>query len=363
MSAVLKALGIFVVVVALGAATGFDGGRVGATIRTIIARIAANAPPPARPFAVAPAGGASTPPTATAMAAPLPGEVVGHGIPVAPTDETMPGVPVVPVEANQAGVPVVAGEMLAAGVPVVAAADPSSAASALPGSALGGSAPAPIASATPSQPSWPPATNAAGSTIAGSNAADPLLAWGRAPAPNVDPRRFTEAHWQGIEVVPNTPALATALKIDPSLAGVIVDDVTLPADLQGFAAGDVITAVGETPTPDLLAFIQASEIVRDTKQAALTVIRKGQTLTLMLNALLERLGDANGETPSMIPPGARMPHPYRGACTNCHRIGTTGSLAVDQGDPIVKTAPPIAAGASRPHEDRGACTACHQIVP
>jgi hypothetical protein len=191
---------------------------------------------------------------------------------------------------------------------------------------------------------------------------DPLVEWGAPPAPLVDPRRFTEAHWQGLEVIPKTSVVAQALGLPPDLPGVIVDDVTLPADLQGFKAGDVVIQIDRVPTPDLMSFIRAAERVENQQRVDLGVVRDGALQSVVLVALLQKLGTANGETPSMIPPGARMPHPYRGPCTNCHRIGTTGTLAVDQGDLVVTTAPTIRVGAIRPHQDRGPCATCHQIV-
>ena len=183
------------------------------------------------------------------------------------------------------------------------------------------------------------------------------------PAPLVDPRRFTEAHFQGLEVIPKTPTLAQTLGIPAHIPGVILDDVTLPADLQGFEAGDLITHLAQVPTPDLLSFIQAADRVRDRRRVEIELVRKGEPQTLVLTALLTRLGTANGETPSMIPPGARMPHSYRGPCTNCHRIGTTGTLPADQGDRLTLQAPVIAAGAASPHRDRGPCATCHRIRP
>jgi len=192
---------------------------------------------------------------------------------------------------------------------------------------------------------------------------DPLAGWGPPPAPLTDPRRFTEAHWQGLELVPKTPALAAALRLPPEVPGVVVDDVTLPADLQGFQAGDLVTHVGQVATPHLVAFIRATDQVRDQQRAQVGLVRDGTPRSLVLTALLTRLGVANGDSPPMIPAGARMPHPYRGPCTNCHRIGTTGALAADQGDAITTTAPVIRAGARRPHEDRGPCATCHQILP
>lgn len=191
---------------------------------------------------------------------------------------------------------------------------------------------------------------------------DPLAGWGPPPAPSIDPRRFTEAHWQGIEVIPNTPLVAQALKIPPDAQGVIADDVTLPADLQGFQAGDLVTDVNGVPTPDLTSFIDATDRVRDLPRVELTILRGAQPMRMQLAGLRPRLGIANGETASMIPPGARMPHPYRGPCTNCHRIGTTGTLPIDQGDMMLTAAPKIRADDKRPHRDRGPCRACHQIV-
>lgn len=187
--------------------------------------------------------------------------------------------------------------------------------------------------------------------------------WGPRPAPALDPRPFSEAHWQGLETIPRTPALVEALGLPPAVPGVIVDDVSLPADLQGFRAGDLIVAVDGFATPNLLAFIGAADRVRDERRVSVDIIRAGAPHRLELVALFERLGTANGETPTMIPPGARSPHPYQGPCLSCHRIGTTGSLATDQGDTQPKPPPPIRAGSVAPHRDRGPCTSCHQILP
>jgi hypothetical protein len=199
---------------------------------------------------------------------------------------------------------------------------------------------------------------------AGASAPNEAMAgWGAAPAPLIDPRRFSEAHWQGLELVPKTPALAESLGLPPNLEGVILDDVSLPADLAGFRAGDVLTAVDNVPTPDLLSFIKAADRVRDLRQVAVSVYRAEAMQSLVLVSLFERLGTANGETPTMIPPGARRPHRYQGPCTKCHRIGTTGSLANDQGDTAGTMAPAIRATDVSPHRSRGPCSACHQLIP
>ncbi|MCP4678540.1 MAG: PDZ domain-containing protein [Deltaproteobacteria bacterium] len=174
---------------------------------------------------------------------------------------------------------------------------------------------------------------------------------------------FQEAHWQGLEVIPLTRGLRRVLKIGPKLSGVLVDDVTLPADEQSFQAGDLVTSVRQTPTPDLNSFIDASDKIRDRRRVELQVARNGQSLSLVLTALGERLGTANGETAPMIKPGSPPPHGNQGPCTSCHRIGTTGQLPVDQGDLLSRKAPPIRAGSPPPHRNRGECAACHTIVP
>jgi hypothetical protein len=186
---------------------------------------------------------------------------------------------------------------------------------------------------------------------------------GPSPAPGLDPRPFAEAHWQGLEAVPKTPALAQMLKLPPDVAGVILDDVTLPADLQGFRAGDLVTAIDSVPTPNLVAFIRATERIRDQQRVAIDIVRSGAPQRIELVALLKRLGTANGETPPMIPPGAVRPHRYMGPCLNCHRIGVTGNLAADQGDNLKNAPGPVRLTDVSQHRDRGACAACHPILP
>ncbi|MHC4176044.1 MAG: magnetochrome domain-containing protein [Planctomycetota bacterium] len=173
---------------------------------------------------------------------------------------------------------------------------------------------------------------------------------------------FQEAHWQGLEVIPLTGGLKRVLKIPSDAKGVIIDDVTAPADMGGFQAGDLITSVGQVPTPTLESFIEAADRVRDRRRTEVRLLRKGKLHSLVLTGLQQRLGTANGETAPMIKPGSRPPHGYLGACTNCHHIGTTGQLAVDQGDLLTRAAPPIRAGQTPPHRNRGECTACHTTV-
>ena len=122
-------------------------------------------------------------------------------------------------------------------------------------------------------------------------------------------------------MIPLTPTLARALSVPAELSGVVVNEASLPADLRGFQAGDLITQVESMPTPDLLSFIQATEAARDLRQADLAVFRAGALQSITLVALMARLGTANGETPPTIQPGSLPPHRYAGACSSCHRIG------------------------------------------
>jgi len=174
---------------------------------------------------------------------------------------------------------------------------------------------------------------------------------------------FQEAHWQGIEVIPLTKGLARYFKLSSTLRGVIADDVTAPADAEGFLAADVVTAIDRVRTPDLESFIKAASKVHERHQVDFTILRKGREITLALSAFSGPLGTANGETAPMIRPGSQPPHAYLGPCTSCHRIGNNGQLPVDQGDLLTRVAPPIHAGQTPPHRDRGTCVACHRLLP
>jgi hypothetical protein len=220
--------------------------------------------------------------------------------------------------------------------------------------------PAPIG--PPAPPAAPTAIAAAASPDAGLRER-PLENLGPPPVPSVDPRPFAEAHWQGLEAIPKTPTIAKMLRVPANVEGVILDDVTLPADLQGFQAGDVVTAVDGVPTPDLLSFIRATDRIRDAKKVAIDFVRAGTARRIEIVALFERLGTANGETPPMIPANAIRPHPYMGPCVNCHRIGTVGNLAIDQGDNPRKPLGPVRVDGPVPHRDRGPCATCHPIIP
>ncbi len=238
--------------------------------------------------------------------------------------------------------------------------------------------PPPIAAPRPTAPPPAPGSPAPGSptggeqiaatkdnaraTVDATTSASPTM-WAaggsQAAATPGHPLPFQEAHWQGLEVISLSPGLARVLGLPRDSRGVVVDEVTMPADSLGFAAGDLITAVGDMTTLDLESFVAAADHVRDRREVEIVLERRGEQKTVVLQA--ERLGTANGETAPMIPSGARLPHAYLGPCTNCHRIGMKGSLAVDLGDLLSKTAPSIRAGQNRTHEDRGTCSACHTI--
>ncbi len=270
----------------------------------------------------------------------------------APSGPVAPSAPIPVADPTQAVVAGAAADAVArAGVPVLdAVLDPPSAPLVADSPAIVADAPAVVASGgsrvTPEDPRN-----------------QPLESLGPAPAPGLDPRPFAEAHWQGLEAIPKTPTVAKMLRVPPKVEGVILDDVTLPADLQGFQAGDVVTAVDGVPTPDLVSFIAATDRVRDAKRATVDFVRAGVPRRMEITALADRLGTANGETPPMIPPGAQRPHIYMGPCVNCHRIGTTGNLAIDQGDNPRMQPGPVRADGPVPHRDRGPCATCHPIIP
>ena len=182
-------------------------------------------------------------------------------------------------------------------------------------------------------------------------------------APKASALPFQEVHWQGLELVALAKANARLIKAPRRAKGVVVDEVTAPADMQGFVAGDLVVAVGGLPTPDLDAFINVARKARNRRTVQIRLLRKGEKKSRILTALRGVLGDANGETAPMIPATSRMPHAYIGPCTTCHRIGRLGSLPTDRGDPApASTNPPtIRSGQRRPHRDRGKCSACHLI--
>ncbi|MBF0283525.1 MAG: PDZ domain-containing protein [Magnetococcales bacterium] len=172
--------------------------------------------------------------------------------------------------------------------------------------------------------------------------------------------RLAEGHWQGLEALPLSPELKRKLRLPANLKGLLVDEVTLNAAASGMLAGDVLVAVNGHPVTTLEALLKASKQAQNLDRIPVTVVRRGQTLTFTLRGN-KRLGFAQVETAPMILAGDIAPHPYRGQCTNCHPIGTTGHITPDP-DGIILPPPPIRFDAQSPHRDRGQCRACHTII-
>ncbi len=68
--------------------------------------------------------------------------------------------------------------------------------------------PTPTPVAVSPAPVEPLAFGAASLADTAAASTDPLAGWGPPPVPSMDPRRFSEAHWQGLEFIPKTPALS-----------------------------------------------------------------------------------------------------------------------------------------------------------
>ncbi|MBF0416688.1 MAG: magnetochrome domain-containing protein [Magnetococcales bacterium] len=73
-----------------------------------------------------------------------------------------------------------------------------------------------------------------------------------------------------------------------------------------------------------------------------------------------------------IAPGASMPHPSWGPCTNCHLIrggappgsqpATPVAKVWEQVSAYYKVGPPIMPNSTRPHPPSGRCIKCHDIL-
>ena len=172
--------------------------------------------------------------------------------------------------------------------------------------------------------------------------------------------RLAEAHWQGLEALPLSAELKKKLNLPAQLSGLLIDEVTMNSAVSGLLAGDVLVAVNKNPVRTLEELQMESKRVQMANSVLLTVYRRGQWFTFTMSAQ-DNLGFAQVETAPMILPGDLMPHPYRGACTECHAIGTTGHIVPDP-DGIILPPPPITAKAKRPHQDRGPCQACHVVT-
>lgn len=173
-----------------------------------------------------------------------------------------------------------------------------------------------------------------------------------------------EGHWLGLEVISLIPQLARMYRVPPGEAGVLVDEVTLESAESGIRAGDVIQSIGGQPTPDLEAFLRATQRVRNQGQTEVGLSRRGKRMTFVLAAQrTAQLGFAQMEAASPIMPGAVSPHrKQRGkTCTDCHVIMQAGGqLPTDAGD-ILPQPSPITGGARMPHGPRGKCSACHVV--
>ena len=198
-------------------------------------------------------------------------------------------------------------------------------------------------------------------------------------APNFVPQvvQLYEAHWQGMDTRLLTAELRRKLRFPEGLEGILVGEVSLAAGRSGLLGGDVIVAVEGQPVSTLETFQEATRAVADRTQATIAVLRKtgpkdqngvrAAMLRLTLSLAAERpLGFAQVEGAPMIKAGDPRPHPDRGACTQCHSIGTGFELAPDPD--LITLPPPVlareaAARGARPHEDRGPCQACHVIAP
>jgi serine protease Do len=188
---------------------------------------------------------------------------------------------------------------------------------------------------------------------------------GKLPSPreqNAAGKKFIEGHWLGLEVIPLTPELAAEYQIPKGQTGVLVDEVTLEAAESGVLAGDMVQSIGRFPTPDLEAFFQATQRVREKERAQVKVSRRGSQMTFVLTARnTAELGFAQMEAAQPIQPGALRPHRYMGTCTNCHVfMQSGGQLPTDAGD-ILPNPPPITRNAKAPHRYRGPCATCHTV--
>lgn len=198
----------------------------------------------------------------------------------------------------------------------------------------------------------------------------------RTTPPNFLPRniQLSEAHWQGMDVTILTAELRQKLQYPKGLLGILIDEVTLNAGGAGFLAGDIITHVAKIRVTTLEEYQQASRSVRGQRKATLVVLRKGEpndTGRFSMNRVSlvlpgdPDLGFAQVEAAPMIVPGDGRPHPYRGACTNCHTVGVGFELTPDPD--MINLPPPALSHATvvkgiSPHRDRGPCEACHLII-
>lgn len=235
--------------------------------------------------------------------------------------------------------------------------------------AMGGYGIAPVQQSTPVATKRKPVVNdltAGAADSAGGQEAKNYV------APDI---RLSEAHWQGMDTTQLDQELRRTLKYPKGLQGILIDEVTLNAAKSGLNAGDVIVAVEGVPVTTLQGFQAQTKVLRNRQHAALSTLRKsnkvkdGRFTMNRFDFVLRAdsvLGFAQVESAPMILAGDPRPHPYRGACTLCHAIGSGFELTPDP-DLITLPPPPITKAAITeglsPHRDRGPCVACHVVSP
>jgi len=94
--------------------------------------------------------------------------------------------------------------------------------------------------------------------------------------------KVSEKMWHGAHISKLTQDLAESAQQPPDAAGVIVTDVEggSQAEEMGLAAGDVIRAVNQEPTPDVDAFTRVTSRVKLSEGVVLDILRQGRPLYL-----------------------------------------------------------------------------------
>ncbi len=172
-------------------------------------------------------------------------------------------------------------------------------------------------------------------------------------------KKVMEAHWQGMEVVPLTWELAAKLGIPLNEKGVFIDETTMAAADSGLIAKDIIKSINGIKITDLNEFYTVTKRLKNKNKAPMGIKRGNDTMTIDL-IVPDELGFAQLESAPMILAGAIPPHRYRGSCTDCHAIGSTGELHPDP-DNVTLSPPPISKKTKSPHRYRGKCKLCHIV--
>ncbi len=192
-----------------------------------------------------------------------------------------------------------------------------------------------------------------------SNTNQPAVSSGKYGGINNQSKKIVEAHWQGMEIVPLTWELAAKLGIPLNEKGVLIDEVTLSAADSGLMAKDIIKSVNGSKVTNLDEFYITTKRLKNQKRASIG-IKRGNSNMIVDLIVPDELGFAQLESAPMILAGSIAPHRYRGACTDCHGIGTTGQLTPDP-DTVTLTPPPISKQTKSPHRYRGKCKDCHVL--